>query len=325
MTGMFRPRFSVVVPVFNGIEHLRTCLESVTAAIGRYQNAELIVVDNGSTDGSYELLLGDYVSAAKTFQQKGVTIAALRNFGARAAGGDYLCFIDADCVIGQDYFERAASVLASLDAGAVGSMVDLPPRPQWIEKTWHMLHAPVKDGYVNYLNSGNFVVKRAVFERIGGFDETLITGEDAELGVRLGAAGFKIYESQEIKAIHLRNPKTLRQFVRRQVWHGLGMFGSAKIDWFDKPLLLTFAHLLLPAAGAINLFVSWTGLGWRVVAFAVSLALAPVAAVTYRSIQQGKLQRPLRSMLLYSLYLDSRIYALFLIACGRTGGRGKLR
>lgn len=322
---MFRPRFSVVVPVFNGIEHLRTCLESVTAAIGRYQNAELIVVDNGSTDGSYELLLANYAATAQIFQVEDVTIGALRNYGARVASGDYLSFIDSDCVIPQDYFERVASVFASVDAAAVGSMCDLPTPAHWIEKTWHMLHAPVKDGYVNYLNSGNFVVKRAVFERIGGFDETLTTGEDAELGVRLGAAGFKIYESQEIKAIHLRNPKTLRQFVSRQVWHGLGMFGSAKIAWFDKPLLLTFAHLLLTAAGAINLFVSWTGLGWRVVAFAVSLALAPVAAVIYRSIHQRRLQRPLRSILLYWLYLNSRVCALFLIACGRMGGRSKLR
>jgi glycosyltransferase involved in cell wall biosynthesis len=325
MAPMVRPRFSVVIPVLNAIKHLRSCVDSVRAAIGRYQNAELIVVDNGSSDGSYETLLADYAAIAKIFQQKGITIGALRNFGARAASGDYLCFIDSDCVIGDDYFEQAASVFASLRVACAGSMYALPPQPRWIEETWDLLHHRPKDSYVRYLNSGNFIIARDVFEKIGGFEETLVTGEDAEICMRLGAAGFKIYNSQQIKAIHLGYPKTLRAFIRKQVWHGLGMFGSARVNWFDKPLLLTLAHLFLTVAGIANLFVGWADLAWRALVFVVSALLAPVAAVIYRSVQTGKFHRPLRSTFLYWLYLYSRVYALVLIAAGDSRKRARSR
>jgi glycosyltransferase involved in cell wall biosynthesis len=322
---MFRPRFSVVMPVLNAITHLKECLDSVTAAVGRYQNAELIVVDNGSTDGSYEMLLANYASAAQIFQQTGITIGALRNFGARAASGDYVCFIDSDCVISEDYFEQAASVFASLHVAATGSMLRIDSRPRWIEETWDLMHRRPRDAYVSYLNSGNFIVARNVFEKIGGFNEALLTGEDAEIGMRLGAGGFRIYDSSQIKAFHLGYPKTLRAFVRRQVWHGLGMFGTARIGWFDKPLLLTFSHLLLIIAGIANLFIGWADLVWRGVAFVLLAFLAPGVAVIYRTVQTGRFQRPLRSTFLYWLYLSSRVCALLLIAAGASRRSARLR
>jgi glycosyltransferase involved in cell wall biosynthesis len=315
-TLMSSLRFSVVIPVLNAIEYLKSCLDSVTAAISRYQNAELIVVDNGSTDGSYEMLLADYATVAKIFQQECITIGALRNFGARAASGDYLCFIDSDCVIDEDYFEQAASVFASLIVASAGSMYALPPQPKWIEETWDLLHRRPKDSYVSYLNSGNFIIARNVFQKIGGFDETLVTGEDAEIGLRLGAAGFKIYNARQIKAVHLGNPKTLRAFIRKQIWHGLGMFGSARVHWFDKPLLLTLAHLFLTAAGIANLFVGRADFAWRAFVCVVSAFLAPLAAVIYRSVQAGKIRRPLRLTFLYGLYFFSRVFALLLIVAG---------
>lgn len=49
-----RGKFSIIVPVFNGKNHLRACLDSILAATASYGNAELLVIDNGSTDGSYE-------------------------------------------------------------------------------------------------------------------------------------------------------------------------------------------------------------------------------------------------------------------------------
>jgi glycosyltransferase involved in cell wall biosynthesis len=325
MTPPTRPRFSVVIPVLNAIEHLNKCLDSVMAASARYQKAELIVVDNGSTDGSYEILMGDYAPVAKIIQQSDITIGAVRNLGARAANGDYLCFVDSDCILSEDYFEQAASVLASLGVAVTGSLLDIHPEPRWVEETWDLLHRRPKDSYVSYLNSGNFIIAREVFEKIGGFDETLVTGEDAEIGLRLGASGFKIYDSRQIKAVHLGYPKTLRAFIRRQVWHGLGMFGSARVNCFDKPLMLTFAHLFLSAAGIANLFVAWADLAWRAIFFFVAAFLAPAAAVVYRSVQTGKLRRPLRSAFLYWLYLNSRIYALLLIVIGASRNPARSR
>ena len=134
-------KISVIVPVFNSKEYLRTCLESVTAAINEYGAAELILIDNGSTDGSYEILLSDYKNAAQVCQIKGVTISALRNHGARLAQGEYLSFIDSDCVIPKHYFHSAMAVFTSREADAAGCYYSLPETPCWIEETWENLRA----------------------------------------------------------------------------------------------------------------------------------------------------------------------------------------
>src|SRR5258708_32495237 len=103
-------RFSVIVPVFNSKDHLRVCMNSILAAIDRYPDAELIVLDNGSDDGSYEILLNEYAARARVQQLCGVTVAALRNRGAALAEGEFLSFIDSDCIMDAAYFEQALQV-----------------------------------------------------------------------------------------------------------------------------------------------------------------------------------------------------------------------
>jgi len=259
------------------------------------------------------MLLSSYGSFVKALQIKGVTISALRNHGARIGSGEYVSFIDSDCMVPKDYFHRVVVVFSSIDAHAAGCMYDLPPSPDWIEKTWQELHEHPKDGYVNFLNSGNFIVKRAVFEQSGGFDENLITGEDAEYCRRLIAAGFKIYESHSISAVHLGNPKTLVGFFRKHVWHGLGMFGTLKLSWLDKPLLMTFGFLLFSGIGIGGLFFRPVSLAVRIGALMLFSALVPTVTVAYRATKRGKLYRPIRSILLYWVYFAARAWALLLV------------
>jgi glycosyltransferase involved in cell wall biosynthesis len=317
---MGNDKITVIIPIYNSIKHLKTCLDSVCAAIDRYGNAELILVDNGSTDGSYELAREDYGRKAKVHQIEDVTIAALRNHGARLAQGEYLSFIDSDCVIPKHYFHSAMAVFTSREADAAGCYYSLPETPCWIEETWENLNQHPVNTYVPYLFSSNLLIKKAVFERVAGFNERLITGEDAELGLRLNTSGFKIFASPEISAVHLRNPKTLGQFFRKQTWHGLGMFGTFRYPFLDKPVLMTFAHVLLTAMGVVSLTVSHAAVLPRI---AVSLCLflaVPVVAVMYRSAKRGSLYRPLRSTLLYYLYFTARVYALFKIIWRRLRG-----
>ncbi len=306
-------KVSVIIPILNSVECLPTCLGSVIAAMKDYGNAELILIDNGSTDGSYEMLLSDYARVAKIEQIKGVTISALRNRGAGLAQGNYLCFIDSDCVISRDYFGRAMEVFATIGADATGCYYGLPPSPTWIAETWHHLHWRQGDGYVPYLYAGNFIIKKDVFERIGRFDESLITGEDAELGLRLTADGYKIYKAEAVSAIHLDNPKSLLAFFKKQAWHGLGMFGGLKSTSLDKPLAMTFVHLILTVVAALNLLLNPGPLWVRSAAFVLATATVPLLTVFYRSAWRGKIYRPMRSWLLYYLYFAARVYALFKI------------
>jgi len=82
------PRISIIIPVFNSMRYLGRSLPSVVEAMEDFRDTELILVDNGSTDGSYEVLQSEYGGRANVLQIKGVTIATLRNHGARVARGE---------------------------------------------------------------------------------------------------------------------------------------------------------------------------------------------------------------------------------------------
>ena len=192
---MTAPRVSVVVPVYNKAPFLAAALDSVVAAVRAYENAELIIVDHGSTDGSRELLESRYANEARIADFRGGTIAAVRNQGARLATGSVLSFIDADCVIPPDYLDRLVEVLAASGAGATGAEVVPPPSPSWVEDVWYRLHRRAGDGEQEWIGSANLAVLREAFDAVGGFDECLVTGEDTELCQRLRDRGYRIHES----------------------------------------------------------------------------------------------------------------------------------
>ncbi|MGH9580545.1 MAG: glycosyltransferase [Terriglobales bacterium] len=311
---MSNPRISVVIPFFNSMRYLDNCLASVAEAARHYGNAELILADNGSTDGSYEIIRERHGREAKVFQASKVTIGALRNLGAAKADGEFLSFIDSDCLVPLDYFHRAVGVFEKVEADAAGCEYSLPEFPVWMEETWHYLHWPAEDGYRPHrYSSGNFVIRRQVFDKIGGFDETLVTGEDAELGLRLTAAGCKVFRASDLIAYHMGNPKTIGGFFRKEIWHGLGMLGSLKTDLLDKPLIMTLSHLLLTVCAFAGLFLLPATWPVRLGSLLLLTGAVPFATVLYRCYQRGKLYRPMTSTLLYHLYYDARIYALFKI------------
>jgi glycosyltransferase involved in cell wall biosynthesis len=303
---MIPAKFSVIVPVFNSRLYLKVCLDSVMAAIEKYGNAQLIVLDNGSTDGSYEILQQDYKSA-QIHSVPDLNIAALRNHGSELSDGEYLSFIDSDCVIPDDYFQRARDLFCSTDADATGSMVALPDSATWIERNWHALHERKKEGYVNYLNSGNLVVKSAAFAQVKGFDTTLSTGEDADLGDRLRNSGFKIYECHSVRAIHLGIPRSLGQFVRRQAWYGQGMLGYLHL-W--KPVTTMLMYPVLIVTGLLGFYFVPGPLAVRLGIFLLLLNVIPAAAVAYRLRRLGHVTPLLPALVLYHCFYVGRITGL---------------
>jgi GT2 family glycosyltransferase len=308
MVGI-KDKFSVVVPVLNSKSHLRGCLNSILAAMERHGNAELIVLDNGSDDGSYEILCQEYSGRARVEQIRGVTVSTLRNRGAELAGGEYIAFIDSDCLIGPDYFEQALPVLRTL-ADATGCEYALDDDSNWIQKTWNALHVPGVDGIVNYIVSGNLVIKRQAFFAVGGFDESMVSCEDNDLGLRLNRAGFKVYQAHAIRALHPGGEQTLGVFFRKTAWRSMGMFRMMKHSWMNKPLMITFIHLACCLAAVANLFGSYASLPIRIGISLLLVNLAPAFTVLFYALRVKRLYAPLQSMLLYHLWFLARFYAI---------------
>jgi glycosyltransferase involved in cell wall biosynthesis len=310
------PEVSVVMPVFNSMRYLSRIVPPLLAEGRRRGDVEFIFIDNGSTDGSFEQLK-DLGPDTKLFSLPGQSIGALRNFGARQARGRYISFVDADCEIVPFYFDAALEELRTSGASATGDVYDTSPNPGWIEGAWHDLHYLENARDVEYLNAGNLFIDVVAFNGVSGFREELVTGEDAELGQRLNAAGHRIRTNPAVRAIHLGNPKSLRHFFRRQVWHGIGMFGTVQWHSIDKPSAVMLVHIGATAAGVIVIAtMPWSLVDRFVVAAAFQL-LAPGLTVAFRLVRQRRLSSILPGLFLYWLYYWARVQALLVIALGK--------
>ena len=324
-TSEIRPRITVVVPVLNAARFLPQTIPCLLEAARNTGDVAVLCVDNGSTDGSHEYL--------KSLADKGVQVqslerapdaatrnlsAAARNFAARRTNGQFLSFLDADCVVAKNYFNEALAVLESTGAAATGCETEIPSDPHWIEATWHDLHYVGREREVHYLNSANFFISRQAFERVGGFRDDLPSGADAEIGQRLTNAGYRIHESPAVGVIHLGNPKSVREFYRRNVWHATGMLGTVNWHQIDKPTAMMTAHLLATIGGLVVLFAGPSSLPLRF-GIAVLLQLAvPGITVAYRVSQTGRARHLVEGISLYWLYYWARIHALALLAFGRS-------
>ena len=198
---------SVLIPVHNGGEALRLCLEALLA--GDRRPDELIVMDDASTDGSGELarLLG-----ARILHQEGEAAGAarVRNLGAQNAQGDVLVFIDADVVVHHDTLALMEAELAGdpgLDA-LFGSYDDHPPGnlvSRYKNLCHHFVHQHACRDTHNFW-TGCGAIRRSVFLAMEGFDERYggTSIEDIDLGWRMRRAGHRIRLCPEIQGTHLK-------------------------------------------------------------------------------------------------------------------------
>ena len=93
------PALSIIVPVFNAAEFLPRCIDSILCQ--KFSNLELLLVDDGSTDGSHELCdrLAEKDSRIRVFHKKNGGVSSARNLGLKNAEGEWICFVDSDDVL----------------------------------------------------------------------------------------------------------------------------------------------------------------------------------------------------------------------------------
>ncbi len=301
---------SFVIPLRNEETTIRLCIESI--AVQMHTGDEIIVVDNGSTDASINNISG--LRNVTMISKPEATIAAVRNAGAAIAKGDILAFIDADCVLSRNWRDETVRTLSDDSVSATGAKVDIPDDAVWVEKVWYS-QRDSKCSQVSYINSGNFVMRKRVFEIVGGFSEALITGEDSELGWRINKAGYVIISNPAIRSIHLGNPKNIGSFYKKEKWHALGMMGTFKVSCIDKPLIMTAAFMVCNLlALCIFLYLTLRGnLGYGILAFFALTVSVPAVTSLYRVMQFGNTRYLFHLVCLYWIYFLARANVLFSI------------
>ena len=174
------PFISIVVPVYNGKRFLKSCIDSLKNQ--NYDNYEIIIVDDGSTDGSPELV----TPPARLVSTSGRTGAgAARNLGAKSAKGSYLLFTDADVEAPRDWVKKTAQTIVEKNIKCGGGGYAGPVENtfiQWFafeELAWRRKNF---HGEVETLVSNNLFCERELFEEFGGFPETycVASSEDME-------------------------------------------------------------------------------------------------------------------------------------------------
>jgi glycosyltransferase involved in cell wall biosynthesis len=237
-------------------------------------NDEIIVVDNGSTDGTVDIVK-KYKKAA-VLQYPEITIAGLRNRGAEIAGGTLLAFIDSDCLLCQGWRKAVEDTMSEESIHATGSMSAVPSGAKWVERAWLSQRFKSRTK-VSYMGSANFIVKRDVFRDVNGFDESLVTDEDTDIGIRITERGYNIVDDPAVRIIHLGNSKTIGQYYKRQKWHATSVMETAFKGGFDKPFIMTVLFMLGCALSIIYLIIS----GFNEISlFLLALSLLAVPAFT---------------------------------------------
>ncbi len=186
-----RPLVSVIVPTYNRAELLRLTIESVLAQ--RWQPLELIVVDDGSRDGT-PALLRSYGDRLRVIRQDNAGGTAARNAGTRAARGAYLNWLDHDDLMHPDKIARQLAVFRAHPAlGLVHCGYERIDREgRVLERITGLPEGDVRARLVCgcFVWSGAPLVRREVIEQVGLFDET-VWSSDADLWLRIALAGWR--------------------------------------------------------------------------------------------------------------------------------------
>lgn len=184
---------SVIVPVYER----RACVMDAVASVldQTHRHVECIVVDDGSTDGGFDAV----VSACrgeprvKVSAQAHGGVSAARNRGLREAGGPYVTFLDSDDLMPPGRVRRQLELLDEWSCDGVFGKGEAVAMPGVTPPVWFPLRPEWVHGHVWM----TLLVRAESLRAVGGFDEALRIGEDADLLVRLRGAGVDVRATDE--------------------------------------------------------------------------------------------------------------------------------
>lgn len=210
---------SVIIPVWNGMPHLEGQLRAVA---GQECGTpwEVVVADNGSSDGSRELARA-WADQREEFHLIDASAvrgpSAARNAGVRVARGDLLAFCDADDLVGSGWLRACVEALGStevvsgvFDFWSLNGREESPPIPP----------ATRQMGFLPAGLGANLAVRREAFDKVGGFDEDLQVAEDIDLCWRLQLDGLRFGIAPEA-VVAKRGRTGVRQLVAQGYAYGL--------------------------------------------------------------------------------------------------------
>lgn len=212
----FYENISIVILNYNNKKVITKCLDTLLINIERY-NYEIIVVDNNSSDGSYELLLEKYSNKIKLVRNVKNGCSSGRNLGVENASKDYILFLDSDQWILHKYWlDRYLEIIEDNNIGVVGwgaGWFNSKGYAYKVVDAYEHRYMPPVGLYrtdIGYLATCGFIIKKEVFNNIEGFDLFYdpTCYEDTDLSLKVRNYGLEIAYSPYLGVGHLPHQTT---------------------------------------------------------------------------------------------------------------------
>jgi glycosyltransferase involved in cell wall biosynthesis len=262
---------SVLIPTYNRREHVARAIESVLAQT--VPVFELIVIDDGSSDGTAELIRSHFGPRVILLRQDNTGVSAARNRGIREAKGEWIAFLDSDDVWLPTKNERQIEALTSLGVQYGACFTDCrysghrsSSRSIFAEADFlthgniGRLETPVR--YILGMNCliwpQSLIVRRTLVNQLGGFDESLCVGEDTDLIFRLALITQLCFVSEPLVEINRASgvPRLSEQYPDESET-GYGFTAYQYRKWLAHPMLADPAVRTMIETRQRELYYSW--------------------------------------------------------------------
>lgn len=236
---------SVLIPAHNEEAYISNCIASVFRTGWPREQLEILVIDNCSIDSTANLARA---AGAEVLHAPKGRIGSVRNVGLAAARGQFVAYVDGDCEVPPTWLHTAVDLLESqMSIGAVGGPCLSPADGTWVERSL----APSRPGPsvvkpAKAIATSSFIARTSLLREAGGFDETLISGEDDDMSNRIISRGFALLSASHSHIVHHGYPRTWWDVLRKEIWHGRHHLEVRSN--FDVTLILTFVFVLASIA-----------------------------------------------------------------------------
>ncbi len=239
-------QLSIIIVNYNVAHYLELCIDSVIKATERI-SAEIIIVDNASTDQSVAMVANKFPGVQLIANQENLGFSKANNQGAAIASGEYVCILNPDTVVPEDIFLNLLNFSKSrAGLGAIGvQLLDgtgtfLPESKRKVPDIKVAYNKIFGDGSSYYASHiareathqvdvlvGAFMfMRRSLYKGVNGFDERyFMYGEDIDLSYTIQKAGYENYYIGQEKVIHFKGESTIKDRTYRQRFYGaMGLF-----------------------------------------------------------------------------------------------------
>lgn len=253
---------SVIVPVYNGEELIRRCLDALANQSVSSTTYEILVVDDGSIDGTAQAVQawskGNPATNLRLVQQENAGPAAARNHGAKVAHAPLLLFTDGDCATAHNWVEAMCSSYMETSGATLGGLPDVSADSEvdavigskgaYLTEQTDLVplfvQAEYEDRYdrmsglpqIDFIDTYSAAYRRDVFLANEGFDSIFTTAsvEDQELSFRLASKGYKLVFKPDACVYHIHD-EDVREYWRRKYF--IGYWKALLTKWHPERMV----------------------------------------------------------------------------------------